>query len=121
MAAGLEEYDPVIILPNPNNQKSAMAGNAPEQEDLSRDQIVELSTRFNIFPNPATDILSVEFITSAEACTFVIYDIQGRQIHSIERNESLGYLTIDVSDLESGNYILYSPQFGERKQFVVKR
>ncbi len=116
-----EEYTPMTALPNPNKQKSAMAGNPSEQEDLFRDQDIELSTRFNIFPNPASDILSVEFITSAEACTFVIYDIHGRQIRSIERNESLGYLTIDVSELESGNYILYSPQLGERKQFVVKR
>ncbi len=118
---GYEEYTPMTALPIPNNQKSAIAGNEPEHEDLSREQNVELSTRFNIYPNPATDILSVEFITSAESCTFVIYDVQGRQILTIERNESLGYLTIDVSDLESGNYILYSPQLDERKQFVVKR
>jgi len=50
----------------------------------------------------------------------MIYDIQGRQIRSIEKEESLGYLTIDVSDLESGSYIIYSPQLGDRKQFVVK-
>ncbi len=107
-------------MPNPTNAKSASAGMISEQEDLSRDEDIELSKRFNIYPNPATDILSVEFITSAEACTFVIYDVQGRQIRSIEKEESLGYLTIDVSDLESGSYIIYSPQLGDRKQFVVK-
>jgi hypothetical protein len=120
MSAGLETYEPVIFMPNPTNAKSASAGMISEQEDLSRDEDIELSTRFNIYPNPATDILSVEFITSEEACTFVIYDIQGRQIRSIEKEESLGYLTIDVSDLESGSYIIYSPQLGDRKQFVVK-
>jgi len=60
MSAGLETYEPVIFMPNPTNAKSASAGMISEQEDLSRDEDIELSTRFNIYPNPATDILSVE-------------------------------------------------------------
>lgn len=56
-----------------------------------------------------------------ETCDFVVYDMQGKIVKQITRNEGLGYFVLDVTDLQSGNYILYSPQLSEKKQFVVKR
>jgi len=57
----------------------------------------------------------------SESCDFVVYDMNGKVVQQIARNEALGYFVLDVSNLKSGNYILYSPQLSEKKQFVVKR
>ncbi|MFO7880212.1 MAG: T9SS type A sorting domain-containing protein, partial [Bacteroidales bacterium] len=121
MAYGYETYDPVFILPDETTDKSA-AANASSNESLTRpEEPIELEPLFNIFPNPVNDKLSVEFIAPGESCSFIIMDVQGRQVKTIQKDEALGYLSIDVSQLESGTYILYSPQLKERKQFVVKR
>jgi len=81
----------------------------------------ELQSRFDIFPNPVNDKLSVEYISMSKTCDFVVYDMNGKIVQQITRNEALGYFVLDVSNLKSGNYILYSPQLSEKKQFVVKR
>jgi hypothetical protein len=57
----------------------------------------------------------------SESCDFIVYDMQGKIVQQITRNEALGYFVLDVSGLQSGNYILYSPQLSEKKQFVVQR
>jgi len=103
------------------NDKSS-ADSEATHEDLTRhDEQFNLEPLFNIFPNPVNDKLSVEFISPEESCSFVIMDVQGRQVKTIQKNEALGFLSIDVSELETGTYILYSPQLNQRKQFVVKR
>ena len=121
MAYGYETYDPVFVLPDETTDKSVVA-NAPANESLTRpEEPINLEPLFNIFPNPVNDKLSVEFISPEESCSFVIMDVQGRQVKTIQKNEALGFLSIDVSELETGTYILYSPQLNQRKQFVVKR
>jgi hypothetical protein len=120
MAAGLECFEPFVILPNPNSEKSAVADNS--QENIERPSVTpELESRFDIFPNPVNDKLSVEYISMGESCDFIVYDMQGKIVQQITRNEALGYFVLDVSGLQSGNYILYSPQLSEKKQFVVQR
>jgi hypothetical protein len=121
MAYGYETYDPVFVLPDETTDKSVVA-NVPANESLTRpEKPINLEPLFNIFPNPVNDKLTVEFISPEESCSFVIMDVQGRQLKTIEKNEALGFLSIDVSELETGTYILYSPQLNQRKQFVVKR
>ncbi|MDA3909983.1 MAG: T9SS type A sorting domain-containing protein [Bacteroidales bacterium] len=120
MASGLESYEPIVILPDPNQEKSAIADNS--HENIERPSITpELESRFDIFPNPVNDKLSVEFISMSKTCDFVVYDMNGKIVQQITRNEALGFFVLDVSSLKSGNYILYSPQLSEKKQFVVKR
>ncbi len=115
-----QAYLPMTALPNPNHEKSAIADNF--NENIERPSITpELESRFNIFPNPVNDKLSVEFISMSKTCDFVVYDMNGKIVQQITRNEALGYFVLDVSNLKSGNYIIYSPQLSEKKQFVVKR
>ncbi|MEA1874207.1 MAG: NosD domain-containing protein, partial [Bacteroidota bacterium] len=90
MASGLESYEPIVILPNPNQEKSAIADNS--HENIERPSITpELESRFNIFPNPVNDKLSVEFISMSESCDFVVYDMNGKIVQQTTRNEALGY------------------------------
>ncbi len=120
MASGIESFEPIVILPNPNQAKSAIADNS--HENVERPSTTpKLQSRFEIFPNPVDDKLSVEFISMGETCDFVVYDMQGKIVKQLTRNEGLGYFVLDVTDLQSGNYILYSPQLSGKKQFVVKR
>ena len=120
MAAGLEDYEPVILLPE-NNTKSARVEDIESSEDFDKNEAdYKLESKFEIYPNPVNDLLSVEYISPEKSCSFVIYNTNGQKVKTINKSESLAYITIDVSDLESGNYIISSPQLNSRKQFVVK-
>lgn len=61
-------------------------------------------TNFKVFPNPVFDrlyILSKEFI-----CTIKISDVTGKQVMNIDNIENQNKLSIDVSELEPGVYII---------------
>lgn len=63
----------------------------------------------NIYPNPAKDVISIDF--EVEELTRVkvnIYDIQGRLITTADDLEAVGKQSIrtDVSNLAAGNYII---------------
>ncbi|MEA1874206.1 MAG: T9SS type A sorting domain-containing protein [Bacteroidota bacterium] len=121
MAYGYETYDPVLVLPEEITDKSAAANTSTNKSLTRPEEPIDLDPVFNIFPNPVNDKLSVEFISMSESCDFVVYDMNGKIVQQITRNEALGYFVLNVSNLKSGNYILYSPQLSEKKQFVVKR
>jgi hypothetical protein len=57
-----------------------------------------------IYPNPASDIITIEFGTSLENTDIVLSDIQGRIIKSLKRSNFKE--SIDVSSLENGIYLL---------------
>ena len=65
------------------------------------DAVVELSTLFNVYPNPVNDKLYIE--TEVEIDEVVIYDAFGRQQTTDNRQQSS---VVDVSNLDSGAYIV---------------
>ncbi|MEQ9307621.1 MAG: T9SS type A sorting domain-containing protein, partial [Marinoscillum sp.] len=63
--------------------------------------------RINIFPNPAQDILNLDFELSDEVPLDIqIFDFSGTQVvhHGIE--EISGEISMDISGLASGMYIM---------------
>ena len=79
----------------------------PSEEDCettSTDGVEEMSSSFNIYPNPVGDEL---FITTEMNVTEVaIYDIYGRQAMSQQVNKSTSQQVVNVADLDAGVYFV---------------
>jgi hypothetical protein len=116
-SADLFELQPIIIMPQVNNNKSYSPPPVFENETITD----KLEPLFRIYPNPVEDELFVEFISPVISNNFNIYTIQGKLVKSIKSDSQVGFLIINVSDLKSGNYIIESPQLKTPEQFVITR
>jgi hypothetical protein len=79
---------------------------------------IALENQLNIYPNPVTDVLNVQWNNTNETANLSIRDLSGRLVHS-ERVAN-GNAALNLSGLASGNYIL-ELQKGDRtlrKQMV---
>jgi hypothetical protein len=74
--------------------------------------------QLNIYPNPVTDVLNVQWNNTTETATLSIRDLSGRLVFS-ERVAN-GNAVLELSTLSSGNYILelQTGQSTLRKQVV---
>lgn len=65
----------------------------------------EFSSKVSLYPNPASNVITLVDGFKSNSGTVQIYDVTGRLVKSVEtslNNET----TIEVSELQSGNYIL---------------
>jgi hypothetical protein len=119
-SAGLMENFPIVFLPDPASEiapKSAII-HQPEDEQITNYQLKSL---FKLYPNPANDYLSLEFINPNGNCTFNIYSIKGELLKTISTNQQLGFLSINISDLKPGNYIVNCVELQSNVNFVIAR
>ena len=58
---------------------------------------------FSVFPNPATDVLTVNADQNLEGFSFEVMDITGRVLSKTQLNGQTS--TINITDLAKGNYI----------------
>jgi hypothetical protein len=58
----------------------------------------------NIYPNPVTDVLNVQWNKTTESATLSIRDLSGRLV--LSERVANGKAVLDLSNLSSGNYIL---------------
>lgn len=80
---------------------------------------IALEDQLNIYPNPVTDVLNVQWNNTNETANLSIRDLSGRLIHS-ERAAN-GNAVLDLSTLSSGNYILeLQTEEGSLRKQVVK-
>jgi hypothetical protein len=63
------------------------------------------SSPIQVFPNPVTNHVNITFDLQTQHSVFSIFDVTGRLITNVKTNGS-DRLTIDMSDLESGMYML---------------
>ncbi len=104
--------------------------NANQQTELYIDDIsfeydylsVESSERIkmNLYPNPATEYMMVNPADQSEVYDIMVYDINGKQIKSMER--LTGNIRVDLKELASGTYFLKMMQSGNElvRKFVVE-
>ena len=85
----------------------------------SADAIEELTSSFNIYPNPVSDKLYIETQTQTQTLTVVVYDMFGRQQSMVNGQQST---VIDVTNLNSGVYFVkVVTENGETvKRFIKK-
>jgi hypothetical protein len=66
----------------------------------------ELKSNFNIYPNPVLSTLNIQFDKNSSDFTVIIYDISGKVIFSEYNFSKLSNVTLDVSHLSSGMYLI---------------
>jgi hypothetical protein len=91
------------------------------QEDVSAGVGEQAEQDFVLFPNPASDKVFLDAQLMQES-SFVITDINGKQIKSYGENELSQDSGIDISYLQSGMYVLElrSPKGVTRKKFIKR-
>jgi hypothetical protein len=79
---------------------------------------IALEDQLNIYPNPVTDVLNVQWNNTTESATLSIRDLSGRLV--LSERVANGNAVLDLSTLSSGNYILelQTGQSTLRKQVV---
>ena len=80
------------------------------------------ATAFNVFPNPASDILNVNFEAVNSSYTVQLTDIQGRVIltQAFSGVQGMQNIALPVSDLAKGSYMVNVTSLGvTRSQHVV--
>jgi hypothetical protein len=87
---------------------------------------LESTFRFNIFPNPAQDQLTVNYyLNKNEEITFEIIDLLGKKVKSLVVFNSSGNNTIDldISELPSANYVLqfHTSEVTESLKFTISK
>ena len=66
----------------------------------------QLAAKFNLFPNPATNVVNITNADNLYVENVTVYDVSGKAIKShVFANES--NIQLNVEDLASGNYILH--------------
>lgn len=66
------------------------------------DQALEMS--ISLYPNPAVDFVNITVAQSSQELSVTVYDLLGKRVKVQGSNE--GQMRIDVSDLQSGMYLL---------------
>ncbi|HNW67882.1 MAG TPA: T9SS type A sorting domain-containing protein, partial [Bacteroidales bacterium] len=59
---------------------------------------------FSVFPNPATDNITVTMVEGTQATQVVVYNANGQQVRNA--NINCNDVTIDIKDLEAGVYFI---------------
>ena len=82
-------------------------------------------TELNIYPNPTSDILNVEFDSKrSEKVKCIIYNEVGSKVKIYSENVSIGgnKLTFDVNTLKPGVYFVSLQMYNETitKQFIIE-
>lgn len=77
----------------------------------------EINNSLSIYPNPASENITINFISSSKNTSVKIYDARGRMVKNMENVKS-GETTLNVSELESGLYLI---NVNNGKSSVTKR
>jgi hypothetical protein len=66
---------------------------------------VTTESKFSVYPNPASQAITLNYISDLKINEAKIYDVTGRVVKSIE-NIRMGENSISVAELENGCYFL---------------
>lgn len=120
---GMETESQIVVLseenPNAINLELIVGHAGP---DFIFDKNEKNSFISNIFPNPASSVINIEFETESNNILIIeVYNLPGKLILSETSGIARNNKTIDVSTFKSGTYILNvrSESLHGRKLFVV--
>jgi len=78
----------------------------------------------NVYPNPATEVINIEFEAENTDYSLSITDVQGKVIYTQDYNNLSGgqVVTVPVADFNAGNYFINLSKQGETftRMFIVK-
>jgi hypothetical protein len=64
------------------------------------------SLDFKLYPNPANSVVYITFDNPQNKATIEVYDMLGKVVRGFQYNDLVQYVTIPVSDLQSGVYMV---------------
>lgn len=72
--------------------------------------VFEKQTRFSMYPNPAKDVVTVQYDLAIENATIEVYDVSGRAISHHSLSSSQGEVSLNTSTYQAGIYIVVVKQ-----------
>ncbi len=78
------------------------AGVVTLENSVATNEVVE--AEFKVYPNPTSDILTVDNFNNAES--LFIYDLQGKILYSEKLGSNMTRTSINISRLQTGTYII---------------
>jgi hypothetical protein len=90
-------------------------GKIDNGEVLSVSELTEDDIDFDVYPNPATDNLTINYVIdgNANSARMDVYDVLGQQVASHVLNNSKGKINLSVNNLNAGVYF-YSIKLDEK-------
>ncbi len=94
----------------------------PEGDPNAISDLQNSESIIQIYPNPATDIITIEWIGADGQGIIEIVDVNGRIVGNRTFTQSGSRVTIDISNLPSGSYFLrlHSPTFTSIRKITIK-
>ena len=113
-----KDFEPLDILKSPTSVGEGKSGACPENRN-------GLKIR-NLYPNPASAQLQVEFITAGGPVSLNIFSTEGRKVRTITDQilpAGRNSFALDISDLATGSYylILQAGQKRHSQIFTIAR
>lgn len=127
---GLQSYDNTLGLMVVNNapyvhNELALLFDLDYNAVVGMDDISNGNQEMEVFPNPVQSDVSFVFPASNNQRTFVITDLQGRTVHSVNVEKSSEQLELNLSELKPGVYSATLKSQGKERileiKFVVTR
>ncbi|WKW45798.1 T9SS type A sorting domain-containing protein [Myroides sp. JBRI-B21084] len=80
-----------------------------------------MATKFNLYPNPATNVVNITNAVNMQVNQITVYTLAGRQV-STQAYNNPAEIHLNVENLASGTYLLYlqTAQGTAVKQFIKK-
>lgn len=81
----------------------------------------ENSALSSVYPNPANDQISIKMNTLIDNARFEVYSMVGNRVQVSQTSNLNGVVTIDISSLPNGVYMLTEVQSQITRRFIVSR
>ena len=98
--------DPKIYTRNRYDNIKITAINAVPPNVIALSTSEQLSTKFNLYPNPATSVVNITNAENMVVEQVTIYDIAGKQLSTQNFNNE-AEIQLIVENLASGTYMLH--------------
>src|SRR5690554_2956633 len=80
-----------------------------------------ISSKFNIFPNPVTDVVTITNSENIGIGELTVYDINGKTV-KLQEGKTENEVQLDISDISSGTYLLHiQTKEGAAVKKIVKK
>ncbi len=116
----------VLVMLNTPNPVQETGQELPQITELTSSKVVATVTDINLYPNPTSDQLTVEFeATGANGVQFMVIDLTGKMVHqeTLEVNSGVQSIQFDAGRLVPGYYFVHLVDGKTRtsKKFAVAR
>ncbi len=105
--AGDVYYQVELISSNtcfPGKSYNSSRSNKASNTYLGMNNHYSGSLTFKVYPNPASDILSIDLGNQVQNAVITIFDVQGRNVQCVNQGQRL--MNLDISELPKGVYFV---------------